>query len=57
MNSFETIFCRDGESHFLVTYSVHLGCIWSAYMFTVIYEHNKASCGESEKVILSWLKS
>jgi len=26
-------------------------------MFSVIYQQNKASCGGSEKIILSWLKS
>jgi len=51
-NSFETIFSRAGASHFLVTYSLHLGFISKTYIFTVIYKHNKASCGKSEKIIL-----
>ena len=51
---FRENFRRVGASHFLVTYSVHLDCIPSAYIFTVIYQHNKASCGKSE-IILTWL--
>jgi len=54
---FRENFSRVGASQFSVTYSVHLDCISSAYMFTVTYQHNKASCGKSEKIILSWLKS
>jgi len=45
---FRDNFSRVGASHFLVTYSVHLDCISSSYTFTVIYQHNKASCGKSE---------
>jgi len=45
-----------GVSHVLVTYSDHLGCMSSAYMFRVIYIHNRASCRTSERII-SWLKS
>ena len=52
---FQENFSRVGASHFLVTYSVLLDCIPSAYMFTVFYQHNKASCGKSEKIILTWL--
>jgi len=41
-----------GTSHVLVTYSVQLWCISSAYMFRVIYQHNKASCRASERNLL-----
>jgi len=35
----------------------HLFSMSRAYMFIVIYQHNKASCRASEWIILSWLKS
>jgi len=54
MHSFETIF---STSHFLVTHSEHLVCISSAYMFRVLYQQHETICEESDKIILSWLKS
>jgi len=52
---FSTELLEYGASHILVTYSYHLGCMWSANMFRVIYKQNKASCRRSERIIISWL--